>query len=402
MRKPKLRFAGFEDEWKPFQIKNVLRKVSRPVDVVSSGEYSQIGIRSHGKGIFHKAPVTGASLGDKRVFWVEPNALVVNIVFAWEQAVAVTTDREEGMVASHRFPMYVAKDFLAEPEFILRLFLTRKGKKLLELASPGGAGRNKTLGQKEFESLKIALPSPPEQRKVATFLLAVDERIRLEERKLARLREYKKSTAEKIFRQEIRFRNDVGEDFPDWELRPLGDVATFSKGKGLSKSDLVSDGRTKCILYGELYTTYGQIIPDAVSRTNVAAEGLVLSRKNDVIIPASGETPLDIATAACVLEPGIALGGDLNIIRTGVNGAFLAYCLSMHKRPEIAAMAQGNSVVHLYAKQLRSLLIPLPADKEQEKIAAFLSALDARIAGAMSRIEELRTFKRGLLQQLFV
>lgn len=329
MRKPKLRFAGFEDEWKPFQIKNVLRKVSRPVDVVSSGEYSQIGIRSHGKGIFHKAPVTGASLGDKRVFWVEPNALVVNIVFAWEQAVAVTTDREEGMVASHRFPMYVAKDFLAEPEFILRLFLTRKGKKLLELASPGGAGRNKTLGQKEFESLKIALPSPPEQRKVATFLLAVDERIRLEERKLARLREYKKSTAEKIFRQEIRFRNDVGEDFPDWELRPLGDVATFSKGKGLSKSDLVSDGRTKCILYGELYTTYGQIIPDAVSRTNVAAEGLVLSRKNDVIIPASGETPLDIATAACVLEPGIALGGDLNIIRTGVNGAFLAYCLSM-------------------------------------------------------------------------
>lgn len=254
----------------------------------------------------------------------------------------------------------------------------------------------------DFAQIPLRIPAPDEQEKIASLLSSVDERIRQEERRLARFREYKKSTAEKIFRQEIRFRNDVGEDFPDWKLRPLGDVATFSKGKGLSKSDLVSDGRTKCILYGELYTTYGQIIPDAVSRTDVAAEGLVLSRKNDVIIPASGETPLDIATAACVLEPGIALGGDLNIIRTSVNGAFLAYCLSMHKRPEIAAMAQGNSVVHLYAKQLRSLLIPLPADEEQEKIAAFLSALDAKIAGAMSRIEELRTFKRGLLQQLFV
>lgn len=122
MRKPNLRFAGFEDEWKESEIKNVLRKISRPVKVASTSEYRQIGIRSHGKGIFHKAQVTGAALGDKRVFWVEPNALVVNIVFAWEQAVAVTTEREKGMVASHRFPMYVAKESRAEPEFVLGYF----------------------------------------------------------------------------------------------------------------------------------------------------------------------------------------------------------------------------------------------------------------------------------------
>ena len=98
----------------------------------------------------------------------------MNIVFAWEQAVAKTTEKETGMIASHRFPMYSPVETQSDLDYLLQFFLTRKGKSLLELASPGGAGRNKTLGQKEFENLKFLVPNDAEQTKIASFITAID------------------------------------------------------------------------------------------------------------------------------------------------------------------------------------------------------------------------------------
>ena len=110
----------------------------------------------------------------------------------------------------------------------------------------------------------------------------------------------------------------------EWERKRLGDIAKFSKGKGISKSEIAEDGKTDCIRYGELYTRYGEVINNVYSRTNVDAKKLVLSEANDVIIPASGETQIDISTASCVIKSGVALGGDLNIIKTENNGVFLS------------------------------------------------------------------------------
>ena len=100
--------------WKVKTISNILDKVSRPVEVAEKDLYREIGIRSHGKGIFYKEPISGAQLGKKRVFHIEPNCLVINIVFAWEQAVAKTTDAEIGMIASHRFPMFAPMLWLVQ------------------------------------------------------------------------------------------------------------------------------------------------------------------------------------------------------------------------------------------------------------------------------------------------
>jgi len=182
----------------------------------------------------------------------------------------------------------------------------------------------------------------------------------------------------------------------------LGDVLTFTKGKGVSKSDIVEGGATKCIRYGELYTTYGEVIDDVVSATDVDPSQLLLSKRNDVIIPASGETQLDIATASCVMHDGIALGGDLNVMRTKENGVFLAYYLNGAKRNAIAELAQGNSVVHLYAKQLQGISINLPCLEEQSRIAGFLMALDAKVAGVAQAVAAAQQWKKGLLQQMFV
>ena len=186
-----------------------------------------------------------------------------------------------------------------------------------------------------------------------------------------------------------------------WERTKLGDIATFSKGKGLSKADISDDGVLECIRYGQLYTDYQETIRDVKSRTNIPAEELVLSGANDIIIPASGETHIDIATASCVLKEGVALGGDLNIVKAKHNGIFLSYYLNNKRKYDIARLSQGISVVHLYAAQLAMLHLNLPECDEQLKIASFLSAIDIKIGQLQKKKVLLGQYKKGMMKRLF-
>ena len=187
----------------------------------------------------------------------------------------------------------------------------------------------------------------------------------------------------------------------EWEVKRLGEIAKFSKGKGISKVDIVEDGEYQCIRYGELYTVYGETINDIKSKTNINLKNLVLSEANDVIIPASGETQIDIATASCVLKSGIALGGDLNIIKTKNNGVFLSYYLNSKKKLDIASLAQGISVVHLYSSQLSLLSLNLPILPEQTRIATFLTAVDDKLTQLKKKKSLLEEYKKGVMQKLF-
>lgn len=192
------------------------------------------------------------------------------------------------------------------------------------------------------------------------------------------------------------FRNAEG-----WTSTTLGLEASFYKGKGISKSEIDPSGSRPCIRYGELYTRYSEVIRDVYSRTNVDQAELFLSQENDVIIPGSGETKEDIATASCVALAGVALGGDLNVIRTPHNGVFLSYYLNGTLRRKIAKIAQGDTVVHLYPSQLEGVSIAFPQSTEQQKIADCLTSLDEVIAAQGRKVEALKTHKRGLMQQLF-
>jgi len=186
-----------------------------------------------------------------------------------------------------------------------------------------------------------------------------------------------------------------------WEPTTLREKSSILKGKGISKADIIPNGQQACIRYGELYTRYGETISEVVSRTNVPPAELFLSKSGDVIIPSSGETKIDIAKASCVLAADIALGGDLNVIRSKLNGSFLSYYLNGPKKLDIAKVAQGDTVVHLYPHQLEALRIDLPSPAEQQKIAECLSSVDERIASQARKLDALKTHKKGLMQQLF-
>ena len=185
----------------------------------------------------------------------------------------------------------------------------------------------------------------------------------------------------------------------DWEVVKLGNICKFYKGKGISKENLSEEG-IPCIRYGELYTTYNEKIDNVFSKTNVDIKELFLSKSNDIIIPASGETAIDIATASCVLHDNIALSGDLNVIRTKENGIFLSYYLNVVAKHRIASIAQGVSVVHLYSSQLENLFLSLPPIKEQEKIAEILTTWDEAITKQTELLRAKELQKKALMQKL--
>lgn len=187
----------------------------------------------------------------------------------------------------------------------------------------------------------------------------------------------------------------------DWKRDQIGNFASITKGKGVSKADVRKNGATPCIRYAELYTCYSEVIREVVSRTDVPHEDLVLSQAEDVIVPASGETRADIARAACVLDERVALGSDLNILRSDLYGPFLSYLLNSPLRHAIAQLAQGDTVAHLYPKQLLQVWLTYPSPSEQLKIADCLGSLDDVIAAEGRKLDTLRQHKKGLMQQLF-
>ncbi len=198
---------------------------------------------------------------------------------------------------------------------------------------------------------------------------------------------------------ELRFPEFVNEG--EWKEYKLKDIAEFFKGKGISKQEVVSGGKVPCIRYGELYTTYNEVINHVKSSTNTSKSELFLSKANDIIIPSSGETKEDISTASCVLKDDIALGGDINVLRTKQDGIFMSYYLNNAKKDDIAKIAQGISIIHLYNEQLRTLKVSIPALAEQQKIAQCLSSIDELIAATKDKVEQLKEHKSGLMQKLF-
>ena len=175
------------------------------------------------------------------------------------------------------------------------------------------------------------------------------------------------------------------------------------KGNGISKEQLTDTGEP-CILYGELYTKYkSEVISDIFSKTDIDTRKLVKSKANDVIIPCSGETAVDIATARCVPYDNILLGGDLNIIRLyDCDGSFMSYQLNGKRKYDLAKVAQGVSVVHLYGDHLKGVRTYNPCLEEQKKIAKLLSLLDERIATQNKIIDKLQSLIKGIGKQLFM
>ncbi|MFH1980347.1 MAG: restriction endonuclease subunit S [Pseudomonadota bacterium] len=152
-------------EWKP--LKEIASLVRRAVKTKPDGHYEEMGIRSFGKGTFQKPVLTGKQIGNKRIYTIHQGDLVFNNVFAWEKAIAVAKAEDQGRVGSHRFITYVPHEGQATSEFLCHHFLGERGIENIRAASPGSAGRNRTLGLKKLEKILVPVPEYDEQKRFA-------------------------------------------------------------------------------------------------------------------------------------------------------------------------------------------------------------------------------------------
>ena len=198
-----------------------------------------------------------------------------------------------------------------------------------------------------------------------------------------------------------RFTPDAGGVFPEWEEVTLGDIAEFSRGKGLTKKDVSEKGERKCLLYGQLQVRYGTIIKNVTGMTDVELKNPVLSKSGDVLI--SGTISAGLAKASCIKEDGVIIGGDINILRPkeGIDGEFLARAINANTK-KFKRFLEGSVILHLKNENIKEVSIRIPKSiEEQRKIAAAFAAYDEMIAVKTAKLETWQECKKRMVKEIF-
>jgi len=394
---PQLRFSEFEGEWVEKKLGNVTTKVGSGSTPKGGIEvYTKTGIpfiRSqnvydnqlqlddiHIPKSIHKKMAGSTVLS---------NDILLNITGASiGRSCIVPYDFEEGNVNQH---VSIIRLKEGTPEFLQAILSSEKGQKLV-YQSMTGSGRE-GLNFQSIRSFKIVFPKPKEQQKIANFLSAIDNRIQTLVKKKTLLEQYKKGVMQKIFKQELRFKDDTsttlsasdGKAFPEWEEKKLGQTGNIKKGKQLNKEELTLSGTYPCQNggispsgYTEEYNTVG----------------------NTITISEGGNS----CGYVNYMQSKFWCGGHCYSIlelKKEVNALFLFQYLKFNEYG-IMRLRVGSGLPNIQKKDLLMFEVKLPCIEEQTKIANFLSAIDRNIELVTKKIEHTKTYKKGLLQQMFV
>lgn len=421
MNVPKLRFRSDSGlhfpEWKSTTLSEFLipdfKETKKPQE-----KYLSIGVRSHCKGTFQKPNEDPSKNSMDKLYVVHEGDLILSITFAWEGAIAIAKSADHGGYVSHRFPTYKFKSEITSAQFFQYLFVQPKFRTTLELISPGGAGRNRVLSKNEFLKISCKLPAKNEQIKIANFLTAVDEKIIQLTQKCELLADYKKGIMQQIFSQELRFKDDEGQDFPEWKECEFGKVYEFIPTNSYSREMLTYEGGSiQNIHYGDIHTKYksnfrlaNENAPFLRSEVDVSKiKDSQFCRNRDIVIADASEDYADVGKAIEVIEVGskrLVAGLHTYIARNMNNELALGFggylMQSSDVRSQIKVLATGVSVLSISKGNLAKVNIKLPCKPEQAKIASFLTTIDDKLTHTQDQLAAAKQYKQGLLQQMFV
>ena len=389
---PEIRFEGFTDPWEQRKLGDITSSYSGGTPQANNPDYYN-GPIPFIRSAEINADKTELYLTEKGL--AESSAALVDagcILYALYGATSgeAGISRINGAINQAILAIYPYAGF---DSGFLASWLRREKDAIVATYLQGGQGN---LSGAIVKNFKVPVPGLPEQKAIGDCLSSLDNLITLHQRKYDKLCTVKKSMLDKMFPKpgetepEIRF-----EGFTDpWEQRKLGELCTISKGHGYSKAD-IRDAGTPLILYGRLYTQYESRIED-VDTFAVEQEGSLLSKGNEVIVPASGETAEDIAVASSVRRSGIIFGGDLNVVTpvSKLDPDYTALAITYSKaHDDLAKRAQGKSVVHVHGNDIAEVEISYPSESEQKRISTVVLGLDNLIT--LHQREPPHTMKEG-------
>ena len=248
-----------------------------------------------------------------------------------------------------------------------------------------------SISIRNFDEVYIGVPSKDEQTKIAKLLIAIDERIATQNKIIEDLKKLKSAIIERHYNQAEKqtvFIADLGEP--------------FNVGN-LSKDDLSETGKP-CIIYGELFTTYGETISQVESHTN-KKEGMTLSKKGDLLFPTSTTVDaISLIAPSFINIDGVILGGDMFgiHINPNYNAQYLSYYFNHIANRQLAKYAKGSTIIHLHYTDIENAKLLLPSLEEQNRMAKCLVSLDAKINIENIFISLLKSQKIYFLYQMFI
>nr|WP_315215302.1 restriction endonuclease subunit S [uncultured Flavobacterium sp.] len=380
---PKLRFQQFDGCWKEILLEDFAKRGSGHTPNKSypeyyNGEINWISLTDSKKldnGYIEFTNTKLTQLGlDNSSAVLHPAG---SVLLSRDAGVGKSAVMKHSMAVSQHFIVWSPKENVSSNWFLYNVLQILKPE--FERIAIGNT--IKTIGLPYFKKLKIIAPTFPEQQKIASFLSAVDEKIQQLSRKKELLSQYKKGVMQQLFSGKLRFKNENGEDYADWEEKKLGEIARITTG---------SSNRQDSNLDGD-YTFFDR-------SQDIRSSNIFLFDTEAIIVPGEGQEFI----------PKYFIGKfDLHqrtyaVMDFGVNmGKFLFFYIGYHSN-HLNSHAVGSTVKSLRLPMFEKMPIKLPSILEQQKIANFLSSIDTKIESTSQKINQIQSFKKGLLQQMFV
>ncbi len=376
---PQLRFPEFTDKWQVKKLGDIVEfKNGKPFEdyVSESGEYNLITIDSVDikgtlKSKFKKVTKNDSSLNKDDIVTVLSDIAHGNLL-----GLTALIPEDKRYVLNQRMGRLRPKgndraDFLSQAINLKQVFFRKRGQ--------GTSQRH--IYERDIAQLELILPTESEQEKIADFLTAVDERIAVGEKKLELLETYKRGVMQKIFSQQIRFKDENGNPYPDWEEKKLGEISVIKTGKkdaNIAKSDGEYRFYTcsRDYLHTDVYSFEG--------------EAILVAGNADVGLCHYYNGEFEAYQRTYVLQ------------NFKTDGKYLYKYLSHFFRQYALALMQSSAMTYITLGTLENFTVPLPSEEEQQKIATFLTSLDDKITAEKSKLIAAKQFKKALLQRMFV
>ena len=405
-KEPKIRFQGFNDSWNKYKLCEISDRYKELIPTPTNG-YWRLGVRSHAKGTFLTYVPPGKQLGESELSRVLPNNIMFNIVFAWEHAVAITKTGDEKALVSHRFPQFKFHDNII-PDFFRYAILDERFKHHLWLASPSGAGRNKTLIVDEAVDYEFTIPKKNEQAKIAYFLTHLDGLIEEQKSKYQKYIVIKKNLLFKLFpRKDSRIPEMRIDGFnEEWSECKLWSITIWDK----KFNEVDSDKQIKIIKYPYVLADIFNQIEDSSGTVRLLSTGNYkgftteekagenLCEGEVVAIPWGGVPNVKYYNGKFVTADNrIATSSDTKIL----DNKFLSLWMQNHLK-EIESMYRGASIKHPSMREILEMNIQMPSLKEQEKIASLLFGVEELIDLEQSKIEKLQNIRKSCLENMLI
>lgn len=401
---PPIRIRGFKEDWEEKSIGIILSEVKRSIVLEDNQQYELITVKRRNGGVVSRGHLFGRDILVKNYTQLQAGDFIISKRQVVHGATGIIPAKLDKAIVSNEYLVAVGNSEIST-EFLTIISSLPDMKRKFFLSSYGVDIEKLFFDTEDWKKRGITIPSTSEQSQICSYFKELDLLIGLHQHKHKKLVALRQAMLRKMFPKdgastpEIRFKGFS----EDWEVKKLEQLASFSKGQGYSKSDLINSG-TPILLYGRLYTNFETEI-SAVDTFALETKNSIKSKGKEVVVPSSGETAEDIARASAIVSEGIILGGDLNIIYPfeGLSPCFLALTLS-NGRPqqELSKRAQGKSVVHLRKADLEAADIPHPKLLEQQKISSYFRKLDELISQHATQLEKLKQIKSACLAKMFV